>query len=146
MRTQGQIFCLLAGWLVSGLACAQQWFAVTAPEAQPAAVMVEVDLDSVHAHGHVGEAIVRVSYERPQQHEAGHVFRSFIGSAQFDCRKRSISLISAAYFELPRAEGARLAADSTGSRSGMPETLLRSIPVPVLRALLRATCALSPNP
>jgi hypothetical protein len=146
MRPQGHIFCMLAGWLVSGFACAEQWFAVIGPEAESAAVIVEVDLESVHARGHLGEAIVRVSYDQPRPHRGGSFFRSFVGSAEFDCRKRSITLISAAYFELPRAEGARLAADSSGSQSGIPESLLKSIPLPALRALLKATCALSPNP
>ncbi len=146
MRAYGKIFCLLAGLLAGGHSWAQQWFDVMGPQAEPAAIVVDVDLDSVRARGHVGEAIVRVSYRTPQPHVAGYSFRSFVGSAQFDCPKRSISLISATYFELPRGDGARLGSDGTGRESGISQSLLTSMPVATLQALLKATCALAPNP
>lgn len=58
MRAHQRYCCLLTGLLVSGFACAQQWFAVIGPDAESASLVVEVDLDSVHARGHVGEAII----------------------------------------------------------------------------------------
>lgn len=146
MRAHQRYCCLLTGLLVSGFACAQQWFAVIGPDAESASLVVEVDLDSVHARGHVGEAIIRTSFDRPQHHRGAFEFRSFVATAHFDCQRRSISLISAAYFELPRGDGMRVGTDSSGRESGMPESLLQSIPLPALQALLRATCALSRTP
>ena len=138
--------CLHAGLLASAAAWAQQWFAVVGPDAEPASIMVEVDLDSVHTRGHAGEAIIRASYELPQQHGTQFAFRSFVASAQFDCQRRSISLISAAYFELPHGEGLRVGTDSSGREAGMPESLLKTIPTSALQALLKATCALARTP
>ena len=77
---------------------------------------------------------------------AGFAFRSFVASAQFDCQRRSISLISAAYFELPHGDGMRVGTDSSGREAGMPESLLQSIPLAALQALLKATCALARTP
>ena len=146
MRAHSKRFCLFAGLLASGLACAQQWFAVAGPATESARTLVEVDLDSVGARGHVGEAIIRVTYDALHQHATGFGFRSFVATAQFDCQRRSISLISAAYFTLPAGGGRRVGADSSGRDAGMPESLLRSIPLATLQALLRATCATTQTP
>ena len=57
-----------------------------------------------------------------------------------------ISLISAAYFSLPRGGGPRVGADSSGRQAGMPESLVRSLPTTALQALLKATCATTQTP
>jgi hypothetical protein len=137
---------LLTGVLVSGLAWAQQWFAVIGPDAENEAIAVEVDLDSVRTRGYLGEAIVRASYKEPHQHPAGYVFRSYVARTHFDCRKRTISLIGADYFELPRGSGALLGTDDTAHETNAAQALLNSIPLSASHALLKATCAISPKP
>jgi hypothetical protein len=141
MRAYCKRLCLVAALWASGLACAQQWFAVAGPDTEAARTLVEVDLDSVRSRGQVGEAIIRVTYDALRQHATGFGFRSFVASAQFDCQRRRISLISAAYFSLPRGDGHRVGADSSGRDAGMPESLVRSMPMAALQALLKATCA-----
>ena len=146
MRAHRKSFFVFAGLLASSMAIAQQWFAIGGPNTEAAQPLVEVDLDSVHARDQVGEAIIRLTYDAIHQHASGFGFRSFVASAQFDCQRRSISLISAAYFTLPRGGGTRVGADSSGHEAGMPESLVRSIPTPALQALLKATCATTQTP
>jgi hypothetical protein len=141
MRSLTKSFCLLACVVASTAASGEQWFAVQSPGAESARTAVEVDLDSIRARGQVGETVIRITYESPQQHPSNFVFRSVVATAQFDCQRRTISLISGAYFAAPQGNGLRLGAESAGHASGMPELLLRSIPAPTLHALLRATCA-----
>ena len=146
MRAHCKRLCLVAALSASGLACAQQWFALAGPDTEATGTLVEVDLDSVRSRGQVGEAIIRVSHDALRQHATGFGFRSFVASAQFDCQRRSVTLISAAYFALPRGDGPRVGADSSGRHAGMPESLLRSMPMTALQALLKATCATTQTP
>jgi hypothetical protein len=146
MRSPAKFFCLLACWVATTATSAEQWFALESPGSEQAQAAVEVDLDSIRARGHVGETVIRVTYQALQQHAAGFAFRSVVATAQFDCQRRAVSLISGAYFTAPHGNGLRLGAESSGHASGMPESLLRSIPAPALQALLKATCATTQTP
>lgn len=146
MTSPTKFICLLACWLASTATSAEQWFAVQSPGAEPARTAVEVDLDSIRTRAQVGETVIRVTYESPQQHASGFTFRSVVATALFDCQRRAISLISGAYFAAPQGNGLRVGVESSGLAAGMPETLLRSIPTPTLHALLRATCATTQTP
>lgn len=132
---------LLAGWLIAVPCQAQNWFNVSRPASPQPGAMVEVDLDTVRAIEHGGEGIIRASFDAPRPHGTGFAYRSFVGTAQFDCRQRSITLTSAAYFLLPQAQGPRLGADSSGRDAGMPPDLVESLPLRAREALLRAACA-----
>jgi hypothetical protein len=119
---------------------------VGGPGAEQLQVLVEVELESLRARGAGGEGVIRVSYDALQQHGAGFGYRSFVGTAHFDCQRRSISISSAAYYALPGAGGARVGTDSSGRQSGMPPGLVSSIPAATRQALLRATCATTQAP
>jgi hypothetical protein len=136
-----KLACLLAALLLGRPCAAEQWFSVARPGGQAQGVAVEVDLDSVNHRGSGGEAVIRTSYGAPRAHAAGFSYRSFVGTAQFDCQQLSVSLASAAYFAQPAGQGQRLGADSAGREAGMPPGLLQSVPAPVRQALLRAICA-----
>ena len=118
-----------------------QWFAVGGPKDAAAGPLVEVDLETLGPRRRGGVAVIRVSYATAQPHEDGFHYRSFVGNAQFDCQRRTITLSSAAFYQAPQGERERVGADSSGSVSGMPAALLDSIPAGERLALLRASCA-----
>ena len=146
MRSHTRHFCFIAGLLVSGMACSEQWFTLDAPASEPSRTSVEVDLDSLRDQGHVGEVVIRVSYEEAQQHDTGFPYRSFVATARFDCQRRNVNLLSADYFSLPGANGSRAGANSSGEESGTPDHLLDGIPPATRRALLKAACATIQTP
>jgi hypothetical protein len=119
---------------------AEQWFALTSRDTPAGSTLAEVDLATVRLRGGSGEAVIRVSHEQPRTHAGGFQYRSFIATAQIDCQRQAVSLMSAAYFPLPAGQGMRLGADSAGRASGMPPRLLESIPLHARQALLRAAC------
>jgi hypothetical protein len=135
---------LCAGLLLSASACAEQWFTVASPGIDPAATLVEIDLDTLRMQGGGGEGAIRVTLDVLQPHHGGFEFRSFVATAQFDCSRRSIALTSAAYYPLPAGKGPRLGVDSSGRQAGMPPTLLESMPTGARHALLKAMCATAP--
>lgn len=141
MKIQTRWTGIAAAVLAAGPCWPAQWFAVSGPRDAAAGALVEVDLETLGPRRRGGEAVIRVSYAAPQAHEDGFRFRSFVGSAHFDCQRRVISLTSAALYRLPQGQGERLRVDSTGSASGMPAGLLDSIPANERQALLRASCA-----
>jgi hypothetical protein len=138
MSIHGELVCAAAALLLSAPCRAEQWFAVERPGAR-AHALVEVDLDSIDARGSI--EVIRVSFDTVQHHAAGFDYRSFVGNAQFDCRRRSVALASAAYYTWPAGKGDRAGTDSSGRDAGMPPNLISSIPVAAVQALLRATCA-----
>jgi hypothetical protein len=146
MRTRVKYLCLTAGLALGIPAGAEQWFTVAGADTDATGSMVEVDLDSVHARGSSGEAVIRVSHNVLKQHSAGFSYRSFVASAQFDCQRQNIRLNSATYYALPAGQGSRLGADNSGRQAGMPPALLHSIPEAARRALLKATCATRTSP
>jgi len=137
---------LLAAALCCSPAVAGNWFAVARPGAANAETVVEVDLDTVRARGTISEGVIRVSYKASRMHRDGFAYRSFVGTAQFDCGRHVVALASAAYFSLASGQGDRVGADSSGREEGMPPALLESVPDPTRHALLRATCATTQNP
>lgn len=132
-----------AGLLLAGACGAVQWFAVGGPRDAPGRPLVEVDLETI-GPSESDQAVIRVSYDGVQTDDSGVGFRSFVGTARFDCRNQTITLTSAAYYRLPQGGGARLGSVSAGHAAGMPPALLRSIPAADRQALLRATCATRP--
>lgn len=124
--------------LPGGTAHAQQWFALTSRDT--AATLVEVDLGTVRLRDGSGEAVIRVTHDVLQPHTAGFGYRSFVATAQIDCRRQDVNLISAAYYALPAGEGLRVGADSAGRMRGMPARLLQAIPQRATQALLKAAC------
>lgn len=141
MRNHSKLIGLLAGSCLAAAVCAGQWFTVASPASDASAPRVEIDLETVRIRESGGEGVIRISFDTPQAHGAGFSFRAFVATAWFDCATRSISLGSAAYYELPSAHGARLGADSSGRQNGMPPSLLESIPVAARQALVKASCA-----
>lgn len=141
MRTRTSALCLAVGFGIATAARAQQWFAVVSPGAQAAGTHVEADLESVHARGPGGEAVIRVTYDAPRAHGAGFQYRSFVANARFDCQRRTITLTSAAYYAQPAGAGARVGNDGSAKEAGLSSALLDTIPQATRRALLRATCA-----
>lgn len=131
---------LIAASMLGLTAAAEQWFSVTTPAAEATGTGVEVDLHSIHAREPGGEGVIRVTHESPRPHSTDFRYRSFVASARFDCRRRTLSLVSAAYFAGANGTGARLGVDDPGS-PGDPSALLDSIPASAQRALVRATCA-----
>lgn len=123
---------------------ASQWFELARRDSSPHATLVEVDLATVRLRDGSGEAVIRVSHELPQEHASGFAYRSFIATAQIECRKQIVDLVSAAYFAQPGGEGMRLGADSTGRQQGLPPRLLQTIPLHARRALLKAACSATP--
>jgi hypothetical protein len=133
----------LTGLLLAALALpalAEQWFALTSRDAVADQVLVEVDLHSLRLRGPAGEAVLRVTHPVLQPHVAGFGYRSFVATAQVDCARQGVGLVSAAYFALPFGQGHRLGADSSGREAGMPTRLLESIPTHARHALLKAAC------
>jgi hypothetical protein len=141
MGTDKRSICLLAGFVLSVAASAEQWFAVSGADAGAPASEVEIDLETIRARDQGGEALIRITHDSPHPHSAGFSYRSFVATAQFDCQRRSIALVSAAYFAQAEGKGQRLAADSSGKEAGMPPGLLDSIPAQARQALLKAMCA-----
>jgi len=141
MKTRGGRAGLAAALLAAAPCWAAQWFAVGSPRESAPRTLVEVDLETLGARRHGGGAVIRVSYAADQAHQNGFRFRSFVGNAQFDCQRRTVTLTSAAYYPQAQGQGERLGADSAGSASGMPAALLQTIPAADRQALLRATCA-----
>jgi hypothetical protein len=141
MGTDKRSLCLLAGFVLSVSASAEQWFSVSNADAGPARSTVEIDLETIRVRDQGGEALIRLTHDRARLHSGGFAYRSFVATAQFDCQRRSISLASAAYFSQPEAKGTRLGADSAGKEAGMPPGLLDSVPAQARRALLKAMCA-----
>lgn len=141
MKTGGGCAGLAAALLASAPCWAAQWFAVGSPREPAPRTLVEVDLETLGPRRHGGEAVIRVSHAVGQAHEKGFHYRSFVGNAHFDCQRRTITLTSAAYYRLAQGQGDRLGTDSAGSASGMPASLLQTIPAAEQQALLRATCA-----
>lgn len=127
--------------MLASAAQADQWFAVARRDSTPKSTLLEVNLATVRLRGDSGEAVIRLSHDAPQPHAAGFGYRSFIATAQIDCQRQSMSLMSAAYFSLPGGEGTRLGTDSAGRQAGMPARLLESIPTHARQALLKAACA-----
>jgi hypothetical protein len=146
MRTRTRYLCLLATLMVAGAGRAEQWFTVASPGVQATGTQVEVDLESLHARGPDGEAVIRVTYDDLQPHSAGYQYRSFVASALFDCQRRIISLTGAVYYAQAAGTGPRLGTDSAARQAGISPTLLDSIPAAARRALLRATCATTRSP
>lgn len=132
--------CLAVALLAAANAHASQWFPLDSRAPGTPSTVVEVDLSTVRLGGGAGEAVVRVTHESAQPHPNGYAYRSFIATAQFDCQRQSVSLVSAAYFTGASGQGTRLGADSTGRASGMPARLQDSIPPHARQALLRAAC------
>lgn len=118
-----------------------QWFAVGGPRDAASGPLVEVDLETLGPRPRGGEAVIRVSYAAPQPHEDGFRYRSFVGNAHFDCQRQAIRLTRAAFHQLAQGQGERVGAASSGSLTGLPASLLASIPERERRALLRASCA-----
>ncbi|MBI2771565.1 MAG: hypothetical protein HYX47_18210 [Burkholderiales bacterium] len=146
MAKQTKYCCfLVAGLALAEPLCAQQWFPLANAGTDAAGVTVEIDLQSVRARSPVGEGVIRVTFDVLQPHPAGFGFRSFVGTAQFDCQRRTVQLASAAYFAQPSGEGVRVGSDSSGRESGMPPGLLERVPATVRQALLRASCAAAPT-
>ncbi|MHB1124642.1 MAG: surface-adhesin E family protein [Ramlibacter sp.] len=141
MKIQTRWAGIAAALLAAAPCWPAQWFAVGGPREAASGPLVEVDLETLGPRRRGGEAVIRVSYAAPLAHEDGFRYRSFVGNAQFDCQRRIISLTSAAFYQLPQGQGERLGADSAGSASGMPASLLDSIPARERQALLRASCA-----
>jgi hypothetical protein len=141
MGTDKRSICLLAGFVLSVAASAEQWFAVSNPDSASAGSVVEIDLETIHLRDQGGEALIRLTHEAQRPHPGGFTYRSFLATAQFDCQSRSIALVSAAYYSQPAGKGQRVGADSSGKQSGMPAGLLDSIPAPARQALLKAMCA-----
>jgi hypothetical protein len=126
--------------LAAGPACASQWFSLAGRDAAREATVVEVDLASVRLREGSGEAVLRISHDARRVHQAGFGYRSFVATAQIDCHRGSVALVSAAYYSLPHAQGARLGNDSAGREAGMPARLDESIPPGARQALLKAAC------
>lgn len=146
MEVPVKYLCLLVGLLHAVTAAhASEWFALNSGDYAPVATLVEVDLSTIRLRAGTGEAVIRVTHDPPQAHASGFAYRSFIATAQIECQRQSVSLVSAAYFAQPRGQGSRLAADSSGRESGMPTRLLESIPPHARQALLRAACAAGPG-
>jgi hypothetical protein len=139
--------CLLIGLLHAAVAAqASEWFTLNSGGYGPGSTVVEVDLSTIRLRAGTGEAVIRVSHDPPQVHAGGFTYRSFIATAQIECQRQSVSLVSAAYFAQPGGQGSRVAADSSGRESGMPTRLLESIPAHARQALLRAACAAGHGP
>lgn len=145
MSMRRQYFCVLVGLSVAAPAAAEQWFAVSAADAQGRGTLVEVDLDTVRIRPQSGEAVIRATFDPPQRHRSGFDYRSFTATAQLDCQRRSINLTSAAYYASPSAGGARIGADSSGREAGMPPELIDQIPAPARQAILKASCTPTQN-
>jgi hypothetical protein len=141
MGTDKRCICLLAGFVLSVAASAEQWFAVSSPDAAQDSTVVEVDLETIRARDQGGEALIRVTHDAARTHTAGFAYRSFVATAQFDCQRRGIALVSAAYYAQAEGRGERVGADSSGKAAGMPPALLDSIPAQARQALLKAMCA-----
>jgi hypothetical protein len=141
MGTDKRSICLLAGFVLSVAASAEQWFTVSNADATGQASTVDIDLETIRTRDQGGEALIRATHEATRSHPGGFAYRSFIATAQFDCQRRSIALVSAAYFSQPEGKGQRLGADSSGREAGMPPGLIESIPPQARQALLRAMCA-----
>jgi hypothetical protein len=141
MRTDKQSLCLLAGFVLSVSASAEQWFSVSNADAGSVRSTVEIDLETIRMRDQGGEALIRLTHDTARAHSGGFAYRSFVATAQFDCQRRSISLVSAAYYAQPEGKGTRLGADSSGKEAGMPPALLDSIPAQARQALLKAMCA-----
>jgi hypothetical protein len=141
MKAPTKYLCLLAvAWLTPQTVGANQWFSLAERDARPGTTMVEVDLDTVRLRGGSGEAVIRVTYPEPRSHTAGFSYRSFVATAQIECGRPSVSLMSAAYFAQAQGKGSRVGNDSTGREAGMPPRLLESIPASARQALLKAAC------
>jgi hypothetical protein len=143
MEMRRKFFGILAGLMLGAPVGAQQWFAVSGAGA--AGTLVEVDLETVRIRSQGGEGVIRVSFDTPQPHSGGFGYRSFVATTQLDCRRRSITLTSAAYYPQPGGQGQRVGADSSGRESGMPPELLGKIPAAARQAILKATCTPSQN-
>jgi len=133
--------CLAGGLLLAVTVQASQWFSLASPDSRAADTLVEVDLATVRLREGSGEAVIRVTHDVLQPHAAGFGYRSFVATAQIDCQRQSISLVSAAYFARPRGEGVRVGADSSGRQSGMPARTLESIPPHSRQAIIKAACS-----
>lgn len=121
-------------------AWAQQWFAVSGPDARAGGTVVEVDLETVRVRSHGGDSVIRVTFDVLQPHPGGYAFRSFVATVQLDCARRTIALTSAAYYALPAGPGPRVGTDSSGRQAGMPPELLEKIPAAARQAILKASC------
>jgi hypothetical protein len=141
MRPFAKPCCVFAACSVAAAAWASQWFSLAGRDSRPDDTHLEVDLSSVHLRGDSGEAVIRVTYDVLQPHAAGFGYRSFIATAQVDCRHQSVLLASAAYFALPGGEGPRVGADSAGRDAGMPSGVLDAIPRHQRMSLIRAACS-----
>ena len=126
--------------VVAETASAQQWFALTSRDRGDDNALAEVDLTTVRLRGQAGEAVVRLTHPAPQPHSSGFAYRSFVATAQIDCARQTVTLVSAAYYALPAGQGQRLGTDSSGREAGMPPRLLESIPPHARQALLKAAC------
>ena len=141
MNARKKLVCLLGGLLLAVPAGAGQWFSLAPRDSRSADTLVEVDLATVRLRGESGEAVIRVTHDVLQPHAAGFGYRSFVATAQIDCQRPSVALVSAAYFALPRGQGLRVGADSTGRQGGMPRRVLESIPAHSRQALIKAACS-----
>jgi hypothetical protein len=141
MMDIGRLACALA-LLAAAPAGAQQWFTLTPPSttAPEAGAEVEVDLSTVRVRNPDAEAVIRVTHRAPQAHAAGFEYRSYVAIAQFDCARRSVALVGAAYYGLAKGQGPRLEVDTAARERGMPNALLDSLPPLARQALLKATC------
>jgi hypothetical protein len=144
MEALTKYLCLLAGLLAASVH-AGQWFELAPRDSGPHATLVEVDLGTVRLRDGSGEAVIRVSHELPQEHPSGFIYRSFVATAQIECRQQTVGLVSAAYFAQPGAEGPRLGSDSAARQAGLPPRLLQTIPLHARRALLKAACSATPS-
>jgi hypothetical protein len=141
MEAPMKLYCLAAGLVLTAAAQASTWLALNSRDIPPHHTLVEVDLSTLRLRSGTGEAVLRVSHDPAQAHPAGFSYRSFIATAQIDCQRQSVSLVSAAYFQGAAGQEPRLGADSSGREAGMPLRLLESIPPHARQALLRAACA-----
>jgi hypothetical protein len=122
---------------------AAQWFNLSGRDSAPGATVVEVNLESVHRHEGGADAVIRVTHDVLHAHPGGFGYRSFVATSSIDCAKRTIMLVSAAYFASAAGQGIRVGADSTGRANGMT-LAAEKIPQQARQALLRAACTSTP--
>ena len=133
-------YAALAALLLAAPVHAQQWFSLSGRDTVPGSTVVEVDLATVHQREGAADAVIRLTHDVLYPHPSGFGYRSFIGTVNIDCVRRTITLVSAAYFALPAGQGDRVGADSSGRAAGMMGQIAERIPMQARQALLRPTC------
>lgn len=137
-------YTALAALLLAANVQAEQWFSLSGRDATPGATVVEVDLETVHLRDGAADAVIRVTHDVLHPHAAGFGYRSFVSTTSIDCVRRTITLVSAAYYAQPLGRGQRVGADSSGRIAGMSAQLGERLPMQARQALLKAACPGSP--